>query len=154
VNPVPDSLILRESGSYGNRILTTRPQRRAISLLSFVARYLDGVRQCAFLFLWYSSYDLEHGYVISARIISLYVWVGMHVGLHYPMSMLWLCVGPRLYHVLCSLKYFLSLRGECCLHEVLEVEVNLRPTVSQPVCRGARRPSGTRDQFFCLLEVL
>jgi hypothetical protein len=31
--------------------------------------------------------------------------------------------------------------------------VNLRPTVSRPVCYGVRRPSGTRDQFFFLLEI-
>jgi hypothetical protein len=35
----------------------------------------------------------------------------------------------------------------------VEVEVNLRPTVSRPVCLGVRRPSGTRDQFFSLLEI-
>jgi hypothetical protein len=34
-----------------------------------------------------------------------------------------------------------------------EVEVNLRQTVSRPVCLGVRRPSGTRDQFFFLLEI-
>jgi hypothetical protein len=34
-----------------------------------------------------------------------------------------------------------------------EVEVTLRPTVSRPVCPGVRRPSGTRDQFFFLLEI-
>jgi hypothetical protein len=34
-----------------------------------------------------------------------------------------------------------------------EVEVNLRPTVSRPVCLGVRHPSGTRDQFFFLLEM-
>jgi hypothetical protein len=34
-----------------------------------------------------------------------------------------------------------------------EVEVNLRPTVSRPVCLGARRPSGTCDQFFFLLKI-
>jgi hypothetical protein len=32
---------------------------------------------------------------------------------------------------------------------ITEVEVNLRP----PVCPGVRRPSGTRDQFFFLLEI-
>jgi hypothetical protein len=31
--------------------------------------------------------------------------------------------------------------------------VNLRPTVSRPVCPGVRRPSGTCDQFFFLLEI-
>jgi hypothetical protein len=35
----------------------------------------------------------------------------------------------------------------------IEVEVNLRPTVSRPVCLGVRHPSGTRDQFFFLLEI-
>jgi hypothetical protein len=34
-----------------------------------------------------------------------------------------------------------------------EVEVNLRPTVSRPVCLDVRRPSGTRDQFFFLIEI-
>jgi hypothetical protein len=34
-----------------------------------------------------------------------------------------------------------------------EVEVNLRPTVSRPACLGVRRPSGTLDQFFFLLEI-
>jgi hypothetical protein len=34
-----------------------------------------------------------------------------------------------------------------------EVEVNLRTTVSRPVCPGVRRTSGTRDQFFFLLEI-
>jgi hypothetical protein len=34
-----------------------------------------------------------------------------------------------------------------------EVAVNLRPTVSRPVCLGARHPSGTSDQFFFLLEI-
>jgi hypothetical protein len=36
---------------------------------------------------------------------------------------------------------------------VVEVEVNLRPTVSRPVCLGVRHTSGTRDQFFFLLEI-
>jgi hypothetical protein len=34
-----------------------------------------------------------------------------------------------------------------------EVEVNLGPTVSRPVCLGVRRPSGTCDRFFFLLEI-
>jgi hypothetical protein len=34
-----------------------------------------------------------------------------------------------------------------------EVEVNLQPTVSRPVCLGVRHPSGTRDQFSFLLEI-
>jgi hypothetical protein len=32
-------------------------------------------------------------------------------------------------------------------------EVNLRPTVSRPVCPGVRRPSGTCDQFFFCREI-
>jgi hypothetical protein len=35
----------------------------------------------------------------------------------------------------------------------VEVEVNLRPTVSRPVYPGVRCPSGTRDQFFFPLEM-
>jgi hypothetical protein len=35
----------------------------------------------------------------------------------------------------------------------VEVEVTLRPTVSRPVSLDARRPSGTRDRFFFLLEI-
>jgi hypothetical protein len=33
------------------------------------------------------------------------------------------------------------------------LEVNLRLTVSRPVCLGIRHSSGTRDQFFFLLEI-
>jgi hypothetical protein len=36
---------------------------------------------------------------------------------------------------------------------VIAVAVNLRPTVSRPVCPGVRRPSGTCDQFFFLFEI-
>jgi hypothetical protein len=35
----------------------------------------------------------------------------------------------------------------------VEVEVNLRPTVSRPVCLDVRRPSETSDKFFFLLEI-
>jgi hypothetical protein len=38
-------------------------------------------------------------------------------------------------------------------HVEVEVEVNLRPTVSRPVCPGVRRPSGTYDQFFFRHEI-
>jgi hypothetical protein len=34
----------------------------------------------------------------------------------------------------------------------VKVKVTLRPTISRPVRLGVRRPSGTRDQFFFLLE--
>jgi hypothetical protein len=46
---------------------------------------------------------------------------------------------------------FDSGRSSCNLE--VEAEVNLRPTVSRPVCPGVRRPSRTRDQFFFLLEI-
>jgi hypothetical protein len=44
---------------------------------------------------------------------------------------------------------------ECSLqvYVCVEVEVKLRPTVSRLVCLGVRHPSGTRDQFFFLLEI-
>jgi hypothetical protein len=32
-------------------------------------------------------------------------------------------------------------------------QVNLRPIIGRPVCLGVRRPSGTFDQFFFLLEI-
>jgi hypothetical protein len=35
----------------------------------------------------------------------------------------------------------------------VEFEVNLWPTVSQPVCPGVRHPSGTCDQFFFRHEI-
>jgi hypothetical protein len=35
----------------------------------------------------------------------------------------------------------------------IEVKVKLRPTVSRPVHLGVRHPSGTRDQFFFLLDI-
>jgi hypothetical protein len=35
----------------------------------------------------------------------------------------------------------------------IKVKVILRPTVSRPVRLGVRHPSGTRDQFFLLLEI-
>jgi hypothetical protein len=34
-----------------------------------------------------------------------------------------------------------------------KVKVTLQPTISWPVHLGVRRPSGTRDQFFFLLEI-
>jgi hypothetical protein len=39
------------------------------------------------------------------------------------------------------------------LVDEVEVEVNLRPTVSRPVRLGVRHPSGTGDQFFFLLDI-
>jgi hypothetical protein len=35
----------------------------------------------------------------------------------------------------------------------VEFEINLRPTISPPMCLGVRHPSGTRHQFFFLPEI-
>jgi hypothetical protein len=45
------------------------------------------------------------------------------------------------------------MRGSNLSGTEVEVELNLRPTVSRPVCLGVRHPSGTGDQFFFLLEI-
>jgi hypothetical protein len=44
-------------------------------------------------------------------------------------------------------------RTTCSFRVEVEVVVNLRPKVSRPVCPGFRRPLGTRDQLFFLLEI-
>jgi hypothetical protein len=41
-----------------------------------------------------------------------------------------------------------EIRSPPVTQTAVEVEVNLRPTFSRPVCPGVRRPSGTYDQFF------
>jgi hypothetical protein len=40
-----------------------------------------------------------------------------------------------------------------CDYFTIQVKVTLRPTNSLTVVLGVRRPSGTRDQFFFLLEI-
>jgi hypothetical protein len=55
--------------------------------------------------------------------------------------------------LLLSLIIFRQLRVCSCRGQSEEVGVNLRPTVSRPVRLGVRRPSGTRDEFFFLLEI-
>jgi hypothetical protein len=53
-------------------------------------------------------------------------------------------------------EYFLFIRkkARCYIYvHIVEVEVNLRPTVSRPVCLDVRNPSETRDQFYFLLEI-
>jgi hypothetical protein len=44
-------------------------------------------------------------------------------------------------------KFYLSSKAK------VKVKVMLQPTVSRPVRPGVRHPSGTRDQFFFLLEI-
>jgi hypothetical protein len=39
------------------------------------------------------------------------------------------------------------------LSHLSQVKVTLQPTISRPVRLGVRRPSGTSDQFFYLLEI-
>jgi hypothetical protein len=46
-----------------------------------------------------------------------------------------------------------SILNHWTTHLEVEVEVNLRPTVSRPICLGIRRPSEICDQFFFLLEI-
>jgi hypothetical protein len=42
----------------------------------------------------------------------------------------------------------------CNVYRIELFKVTLRPTVSRPVLLGVRRPFGTRDQFFFLVEIL
>jgi hypothetical protein len=53
------------------------------------------------------------------------------------------------YTDVCLLKFFFFSE----IFYIVEVEVKLRPAVSRPVCLCVRRPSGTYDQFFFLLEI-
>jgi hypothetical protein len=66
---------------------------------------LANVRSC---FSWDSSYDLKYECVISACIISLYVWVVVYVGFPYLMLVLWLYVGLRVCDVLFSCSFLSS----------------------------------------------
>jgi hypothetical protein len=45
-------------------------------------------------------------------------------------------------------------RYQFSLQLLIEVEDNLRPTVSRPVCLGVGHPSGTREQYFFLFKIL
>jgi hypothetical protein len=61
-------------------------------------------------------------------------------------------------HSISKAKILYKTKGVKChlfqfVDQGVEVEVNLRPTVSWPVCLVVRHPSGTRDQFFFLLEI-
>jgi hypothetical protein len=57
------------------------------------------------------------------------------------------CLGVEPLLVLMTRHLLLLCRG------APKVKVTLRPTISRPVRLGVRRPSGTRDQFFFLLEI-
>jgi hypothetical protein len=46
------------------------------------------------------------------------------------------------------------LMAETPQQSLLKVKVISRSTVSRPACLGVRPPSGTRDQYFFLLEIL
>jgi hypothetical protein len=59
-------------------------------------------------------------------------------------------------HFIClthNVMYIQGLLSVKAQHSITEVEVNLRPTVSRPVCPGVRPPSGTCDQFFLRHEI-
>jgi hypothetical protein len=60
-----------------------------------------------------------------------------------------LCSFPQIFKA--NTSYHVVLNGRTVIE--VEAEVNLRPIVSRPVCPGVRCPSGTRDQFFFLLEI-
>jgi hypothetical protein len=63
-------------------------------------------------------------------------------------SQLWTEIYPSRMNLSTQLSWHFTFQAES-----LEVEVNLRPTVSRPVCLGVRRPSGSCDHFFFLLEI-
>jgi hypothetical protein len=68
----------------------------------------------------------------------------------YP-KCIFVCVGKR------ASLYFKSTLGSTTPDledNSVKVKVTLRPTVSLPVRLGVRNPSGTRDQFFFLLEIV
>jgi hypothetical protein len=75
-----------------------------------------------------------------------------HVSVH-----LWINpaqVAPKCCTFAVCLTGAVSILGCGALTEVeVEVEVNLRPTISRPVSPGVRTPSGTHDQFSFLLEI-
>jgi hypothetical protein len=68
---------------------------------------------------------------------------------------------PRTFLLLCvpELSPYLSRSNSPLIHQLsatigqVKVKVTLRPTINRPVRHGVRRPFGTRDQFFFLLEI-
>jgi hypothetical protein len=45
VDPIPDTLLLRKSGSAGNRTLTTRPQRRFNTIFFLILTFIKMIKR-------------------------------------------------------------------------------------------------------------
>jgi hypothetical protein len=60
----------------------------------------------------------------------------------------------KLISKIAKLRLYNSVTKHVVAYEVeVEVEVNILPSVSRPVCLRVTHPSGTRDQFSFLLEI-
>jgi hypothetical protein len=100
---------------------------RQLRVCYFVAPSLTRERVCNLLFLLVLDSAVPLGFESADHIL-----LSQFLTLSQPGR-----PGPRIYEI----------------HiEQVKVKVTLRPTISRPVLLGVRRPSGTRDQFFFLLE--
>jgi hypothetical protein len=66
------------------------------------------------------------------------------------------CVLPRINRgivILFNLNVFIQVAVHCQVVHHKSKSVPLRPTLSRPVHLGVRRPSGTSDQYYFLLEI-